>query len=90
MVPKLSRPRPHTAKSSVAVAFSDGSITLWDLAQLPKIPATEKATKEALRQQCLGTPVLLSRAEWKRLIPELPYAPACIEVMKRQAEGEHE
>ncbi|WP_158071138.1 WD40 repeat domain-containing protein [Streptomyces sp. CB03234] len=70
-----------------ALALSDGSVTLWDLSNSPPLSPGTKAAKDALLQLCSATPLILTREEWKQLIPELPYAPACIEVMKKR-EGE--
>lgn len=73
-----------------AVAFADGSVALWDLLQEKSpLPASKKAIQDELVQLCSGTPVVLSPEEWKKLIPELPYSPACVEVFK-ELEGAHD
>ncbi|WP_179166773.1 hypothetical protein [Streptomyces sp. CB03238] len=67
-----------------AVGLSDGSVTLWDLSKSPHLSPGTKAVRDALLQLCSATPLILTRQEWKELIPELPYAPTCIEVMKER------
>ncbi|MFI0715087.1 WD40 repeat domain-containing protein [Streptomyces inhibens] len=74
---------------SAAVALADGSVTLWDLAEGAQLTVSKQAIQDELFQLCSGTPLILTPQEWKKLIPELPYAPACVEVMK-QREGGHD
>ncbi|WP_157547779.1 WD40 repeat domain-containing protein [Nonomuraea candida] len=74
----------------VAVALTDGSVTLWDLLKGPRLTGGKEAIDNELHQLCSGTPLILSRQEWRRSIPELPYAPACVEIMKRRSAGGHD
>ncbi|MFE7129975.1 WD40 repeat domain-containing protein [Streptomyces sp. NPDC057638] len=79
-----------TKRLPVAVGTEDGSVTFWDLAEGPEVGETEKAVKEELFQLCSGTPLILTPAEWRKLIPELPYAPACVRTMKERGTAGHD
>ncbi|MGA5444665.1 WD40 repeat domain-containing protein [Streptomyces griseoincarnatus] len=70
-----------------AVALADGSVTLWDLTQGAQLAKSKQAIQDELFQLCSGMPLILTPQEWKKLIPELPYAPACVEVMKERGGG---